>query len=515
MEMIAQMRKTLALLAFSVLTLSACGGGGGGGGGGANPPPPPPPPPPPTGGIVRTGVAVAIGEITGFGSIIVNGIRYDTTGTAFIKDDNPSQEDLFELGHMVLIKGTIDDDNTNAKATTAEVEETVEARASAVDTVANTFRALGQVVQYRPGLTLIDDNCGTTTDISLLPNFAAVEVFGPYDGNGVIQATRIECKAVVDVDGFEINGVVSNHDPNAKTFNINALQVNYSATPLVDDFPGGVVSNGDPVEAEGPDFTDNPLVFRPAKLEYKGNRFGENEGDHLEVEGFITDLATNPVSFKLLGVTVSTSGNTAYEGGSVEQLRNNLKVEVEGEWTDANSILATKIEFKDAKNVRVAGLIDSFDGEAGTFVILGIQVTTDELLTRFEDKRDDVDPFRVSNMAKDDYVEARGQEPRAGEPGDLAALIVERDNKDITDTELRGFIDTDGINQNGNTLTILGVTVDVSTAVLRDSSGLPFANRDDFWAAVDVGTLIDVNGTETGVQQLQADEVKVEAEDSP
>ena len=68
--------------------------------------------------------------------------------------------------------------------------------------------------------------------------------------------------------------------------------------------------------------------------------------------------------------------------------------------------------------------------------------------------------------------------------------------------EVITFIDSDGVNQTGNTLTILGVTVDVSAAVLRDSSGLPFANRDDFWAAVDVGTLIDVNGTETDVKAM-------------
>jgi len=511
--MIACTRKTLAFLALCALTLSACGGGGGGG---ANPPPPPPPPPPPSGGIVRTGVAIAVGEITGFGSIIVNGVRYDTTGTAFIRDDNPSQEDLFKLGHMVVIKGTIDDDNTNAKADTAEVEETVEAPATDVDTGLNTFRVLGQDVQYRLGETLIDDNCGTTSDISVLPGFAAVEVFGPYSDTGVIQATRIECKALVD--DYEINGVVSNHDANAKTFNINALQVDYSVA-AVNDFPtAGMINDGDPVEVKGgKDFTDGtPPVFRPTvKVEFKGNRFGENEGDHLEIEGFITDLATDPVSFKVIGITVTTDTNTTYEGGTAGQLVNNLKVEVEGEWTSENSILATKIEFKNAKNVRVAGLVDSFDGDLGTFVILGINVTTNELVTRFDDKTGEFDPFRVANMDVGNYVEARGQEPRAGEPGDLAALIVERDNKDITDTELRGFIDSGGVNQTGNTLTILGVTVDVSTAILRDSSGLPFANRDDFWAAVDVGTLIDVNGTETDVKAMRADEVKIEAEDSP
>jgi len=381
MEMISDMRKILALLAFSALTLSACGGGGGYGGG-ANPPPPPPPPPPPTGGIVRTGVAVAIGEITGFGSIIVNGVHYETDGqTQYFRDDNPSAEDQFKVGHMVLIKGTIIDDNTGAKAGTAEVEETVEGPASGVDTGANTFRVLGQVVQYSPGQTSIDNNCGTTSDITVLPGFAAVEVFGPYDANGVIQATRIECKAVADPDGFEIRGVVSNHNGTAKTFNINGLVVDYSATAVIDnDFPGGVVSEGDPVEAKGSDFTDGTLpVFRPAKLDYEGDLFAENEGDHIEVEGFVTDFVASPLSFKILGITVLPNDDTVYQGGAVTDLGLNIKVEVEGEFNADGALVPTKIEIKQAKNVRVVGVLDSADGAAGTFVILGITVTTDEL----------------------------------------------------------------------------------------------------------------------------------------
>ena len=508
--MIAHSRKILALLALATLTLSACGGGGSGGG--ANPPPPPPPPPPPSGGIVRTGVGVAVGEITGFGSIIVNGNHYETDGTTqYFRDDNPSSEDQFKVGHMVLIKGTINDDNTGAKAGTAEVEETVEGPATDADTGTNTFRVLGQVVQYTPGQTSIDNNCGTTTDITLLPGFAAVEVFGPYDGSGVIQATRVECKAVVDVDGYEINGFVSNHDPNAKTFNINALQVNYSATGVLDDIPAGGLSNGDPVEAEGLDFTDgNPPVFRPAKLEYKGNRFGENEGDHFEIEGFITDFVASPLSFKVLGYTVLPNSSTVYEGGTAADLGTNLKVEVEGEFDGDGAIVPTKIEIKQAKNVRVVGVVDSANGTAGTFVILGITVTTDELKTRMEDKRDDVDPFRVSDMATGDYVEARGQEIPAGS-GQIAALIVERDKLDEK-TELRGFIEA--FDEGAQTLQVLGVTINVSGAILRDSSGLAFNPQSAFWDAIDVGTLIDIDGTETGVTQLSAVEVQVEPEDS-
>ena len=63
--------------AASLLALFAgCGGGGSG-----DSFTPPPTTPPPTGGIGRNGVAV--GPITTFGSIVVNGVRYDTDAATF------------------------------------------------------------------------------------------------------------------------------------------------------------------------------------------------------------------------------------------------------------------------------------------------------------------------------------------------------------------------------------------------------------------------------------------------
>ncbi|MGD1977161.1 MAG: hypothetical protein PVG57_06360, partial [Gammaproteobacteria bacterium] len=62
---------TLAMTAM--LAVAGCGGGGGGG---SDPVVTPPPvTPPPDGGIDRGGVAV--GPIDGFGSVIVNGVRFD------------------------------------------------------------------------------------------------------------------------------------------------------------------------------------------------------------------------------------------------------------------------------------------------------------------------------------------------------------------------------------------------------------------------------------------------------
>ncbi|HZW59864.1 MAG TPA: DUF5666 domain-containing protein, partial [Woeseiaceae bacterium] len=280
------------LAAAGMLTLAACGGGGYGGnsGGGNNPPPPPP-----TGGITRTGAAVAIGPVTGFGSIIVNGVHYDTGNTTFSDDGTPIQESEIKVGDVVLVQGTIDDDNSNAAAESVSVEDTVEGPVTSIDAVTGSFVVLGQTVQIS-ATTSADDNCNLTGSLDDLLTFAAVEVSGPYDANNAVQATRYECKTAQDIandpEPFEINGVVSGLDASTGVFMINGLAVDFGTLPAVldNDFPGGAISDGDPVQAKGATFDDSsqPPLLTASRIDYKGDDFAGNAGDHIEIEGFIT-----------------------------------------------------------------------------------------------------------------------------------------------------------------------------------------------------------------------------------
>ena len=511
--MIIQLRKLGAVLIVAAMTAAGCGGSSGGGGSVS---PPPPPPPPPSGGIIRTGVAVGAGPITGFGSIIVNGITYDTSGATFTRDDNPSSQDAFKVGETVIVKGTIEDDNTNAVAESVELDEIVKGPVSAV--AAGQLTAMGQTITTS-GTTSLDDSCNASlADLSPLLGVFAIEVYGSADGNGVIEATRIECKTAADFvdDEFEVKGIVSSHDAGAMTFMINGLEVNYSNALSIDNFPGGQINEGDPVEAEGApaDYDDSGAtpVLGASKVEYKGNVLDGNEGDHYEVEGFITDFSS-PAQFNLkvgtLLIAVTTTGNTMYEGGSEGDLGNNLKIEVEGDLDGENNVVATKIEIKTSTNVRVTGQVDGVEGNVIT--ILGIAVNTDGSKTRFEDKRDDLTEFGVGNINPDDYVEARGQEQPEGE---ITAFLIERDDLD-PDTELRGFVQ-DGSVMNRDSFRILGVMVDTTDV----SPGNYFAEdntpilEDDFWNAVGTGgVIVDVTGTESADgTRLIARELQLEME---
>ncbi len=509
-----QLRKLGAVLIVAVMTAAGCGGSSGGG---DSVSPPPPPPPPPSGGIVRTGVAVGAGPITGFGSIIVNGVTYNTDGATFTRDDNPSSQEDFKVGETVIVKGTIDDDNSNAVAESVELDEIVEGPVSSLN-ADGSLTVLGQTVTI--GLdTAVDDSCPASLDAA-----DAVEVFGNVDANGVIAATRIECKLAGEVTEYEVNGTVSNLNTANFTFSINGLQVNYANALIDDNFPGGTqnISNGDPVEVEGlpADFNDGvtPPVMGASKVEYKGAVLAGNPGDHYEVDGFISDFVS-AAQFNLrvgsLVIPVTTTSSTVYEGGSAADLANNLKIEVEGDLNSSDVLQATKIEIKTSTNIRVTGLVDAVSTAAGTITILSITVNTDVLKTQFEDKSEArVEPFSISDVRIGDYVEARGQEQP---PGEITAFRIERDDEDA-DTELRGFVE-DGSVVDRSEFVILGVTVDTSNVspgnyFSEDENGVSTQiSADAFWTAVGTGgVIVDVTGTETGDAVLQARELQLEME---
>ncbi len=477
-----------ALLASAFLA-AACGGSSGSGS--TNPPPDD------TGGITGTGVATAIGPITGFGSVIVNGVTYDTSSASFTLDGEDSTQSEFEVGQYVVVQGTIE----NAAAGTASsvvFDDAVEGPVTSVDELAGTFVVLGQTVSVGAG-TSFDDSCPATLEGLL--GVPAVEVSGPVMADGTIAATRVECKLVAGE--LEVTGIVSNHNSGAMTFQINALVVDYSGA-AVDNFPtAGMINNGDPVEAKGNSLNGAGELVA-TRVEYKGLQFGDDEGDHVEVEGFITRFVS-ATDFDVSGIPVTTNAATAFEGGAAGDLGPNLKVEVEGDFDATGTLVATKVEIKQATNVRVTGRIDSISG--GTIHVLNIPITTDPTTTRFEDQSDaDVDPLSVADLNVDDYVEVRGQEIPAGS-GEIAAVLLERDDP-RAETELRGFVEVGGLSRPD--LVVLGVTITTNGATeyfdANDQPMLP----DDFWAAVAEGSLVDAKGTETGLMSLLAEEIDLE-----
>ena len=109
------------LIAVVVLGLAGCGGGGGGSDSTQTTTP----------SESGSGV-VSAGQITGFGSIIVNDVRFHTGGAELEMEDgstipltNTNNEDHLSRGMEVEIEGSIDD-NGNGTATRVSVDSTLD-----------------------------------------------------------------------------------------------------------------------------------------------------------------------------------------------------------------------------------------------------------------------------------------------------------------------------------------------------------------------------------------------------
>jgi hypothetical protein len=273
------------------------------------------------------------------------------------------------------------------------------------------------------------------------------------------------------------------------------------------------------------DFDRVQNVLAASKVEYKGNRLDGNEGDHYEIEGFISDFRAIDdfdVRVGLDTFTVVTDPDTTTFEGDETLLGDNVKVEVEGEIDSDNNLFATKVEIKTSTNIRVTGVVDTIVN--GEVRILNILINTDGT-TRFDDKRDDNPNFDASLIVEEDYIEARGQE---APPGQITAFEVRRDDldTDLDNTELRGFTEPDSVVTDSaaagyrESFRVLGVTIDMTGPGIsyRDPNELPITAA-EFWAVIEIeaaggnGYLVDIKGAEQDDgTTLRATEVELEME---
>ena len=488
--------KTVKLICSFLLatTLVACGGGGGGG---TVSVPPTGGNPPPTAGIGRSGIAS--GPIANFGSVIVNGVRYDTDSATFTVNDAPGSQSDLKVGQVVVVTGTIDNNGTTGTADTVFFDDNVKGPIQSIDVPNNQLVVLGQTVLVTAD-TSFDDSISSRS-LAGLNVGDIVEVSGLVNANGDISATRIELKPAGTQ--LEVHGLVSAHDAGNMRFNINALVVDYSSATL-DNFPGGQISDGDPVEAKGMTFgAGGELIATQVELE---NPLANGaDGDRIEIEGFITRFAS-ATDFDVSGLAVTTTGSTVFEGGAAGDLGLNIKVEVEGDLNSSGVLVAEKVDIRRAKAVRATANLDSVDAANNSVVLLGITVKIDAL-TRIEDKSSaDVEPLTLSDVNVGDYVEIRGSEFPAGSR-EILATIFEREDSD-PDTELQGFVEV--ISE--PSLAILGVTIETNgSTVFRDVNDNVISSV-EFFNQLDINDLVKATGTESTDTSITAREVEFELE---
>jgi Domain of unknown function (DUF5666) len=393
--------RTSALLAtlITALTLTACGGGGGVGGSGGTGSP--------------SDSSFSQGAITGFGSIIVNGVRHDDSSASVTDDDdddNPSRsKDDLKLGMVVSVTGTSGTGTGTASAIAfgSQLKGPVQSINASTGTGTATVTAGTQALVIL-GQTVI---VGTRTvfDIDSLPKgFASIskgdvlEVHGYLDPvANKLTATRIEREN--GTGSYKITGNVKSLNSGSKSFKIGSEAISYSGidanklrVTLANDITVRVVLSS--VQKTTGTWDATRIKAAKKNLENKGK---------VELEGLIIDFVSNS-KFSVSGIPVDAS-NASFPKGTTT-LANGVRVEVRGSLVNG-TLIATQVKLEnedDEENsvIELHGLISSVNTGSKTFELRGQTVSYAGNVT--------YERGSVSDLVKGADVEVKGAAASGG-----------------------------------------------------------------------------------------------------
>ena len=298
----------------------------------------------PVAGIDRGGQrspVTSVGKITGFGSVVVNGVRWDTNSAQIFVDGNPGTEADLSIGQIVRVEG-LRSDQDDGIANSIEADDLLQGVIEEIDGGA------GELIVLRQRVTV---NNQTAFGSEIMPSSLnglsvgdRVEISGFFDENANILVTHIELDDDAD-DEDEITGVVENLDIGDFAFEIHGLLVDYSQAVLI-ELPDGAPENGKLVEVKGV-FDAARGVFIATELDTEDLFDDFDDGDELEVEGLITRFASSD-DFDLAGISVTTTARTEYDNGTAADLAEGVLVEIEGTMNLDAVLVAKEVEFEEA-----------------------------------------------------------------------------------------------------------------------------------------------------------------------
>jgi hypothetical protein len=334
----------------ALLALAGCGGGmqAGVGSGGSGAP-----------------LSVGFGPVTGFGSVIVNGERYDESAAEVLIDERPDRATAATVA-AIRLGMHAELQHRDLVVTTALVSAELVGPVSTVS--ASGFVALGQTVQVDadPARPTVFEGFGSLAELA---SGSVVEVHGDRAATGEILATRIELKPA-SLALVRIAGTASN--ANGRSFSIGNLSVDASSASLVP--AGATIADGQRVVA----WTDTP--YTGGTLAAKVVRVGASTiatNAAVALDGVIGAFQSAS-SFRVSGIPVNAGGPISFVGGSAADLRNGVQLRVRGTFT-GSFLNATSVEFLQAAQatVQLTGPITDFVDAATPFRIRNtlVQVT--------------------------------------------------------------------------------------------------------------------------------------------
>ena len=316
--------------ALSVLTAMALAVGCGGGVG--------------TGGTGGNATAYASGPITGFGSVIVGGVRFDDL-SAEVQDldgGRRSRDDL-RLGMTVEVESsaiTTDASGSQATATRIRFESELVGPVGLVDIAGGGFTILGQRVAV-DATTVFDERLAS--GLAGLTLGQGLEVYAVFDVvTQRYRATRIE-PALLSL-GLRLRGPLAAVDTAAQTLRVGGNTYSYAGATAI---PSGLASGQFVRLRLAAEFNPTRWVVRSFETALQPLV----DAQALKVEGLINSF-NSPQAFSVGGRPVDASAATFPDGTAGLAL--GVRVKVEGA-VSAGVLRASQVTLQSDQQIRDQG----------------------------------------------------------------------------------------------------------------------------------------------------------------
>lgn len=323
-SLLCQRRSVLLAITGTLASLAGCGGGGSD-----------------FAGLTSGGTgSFTSGTITGLGSIIVNGIRYnDDSATKLNTDDSSSGAATLQLGMVVSIEGT----TLTSPATSAGLPTATATRitygsewkgpVSNIDTVNLTFDILGLRVDVLTSTVIV----GEVQSFTNLSSAHYVEVYGYVSSlDGHLQASRIEVSSARP-NFYKLSGLLKQLNLPARSAALGSIALRWGSELVL---PAGLANDTMVRVRLDPMSLDQGWTV--SRLSLRESPTAGLKDDHeyeAEIHGHITAY-TSAASFTVNGIPVSATG--AHIQGTLGE---GVQVEVKGSMK-AGQLMATRVETK-------------------------------------------------------------------------------------------------------------------------------------------------------------------------
>jgi hypothetical protein len=331
--------KLLAVLLAAAGLLSGCGGGGGS-------------------AATPTVATISSGTISGLGSIIVNGVRYETVGSQVLDAD----DGITAINTPLRIGMTVSVEQNGTDTVTLRpiagkilVQSGIKGVASYTGT---SLTVAGMPITINTSTILLDTS-GAVTSLAML-NTQSVEVYGLPQADGSYLATLVE--AETGALNLQLVGSVQSIDTIAKTLLLGTtaapITVNYaSLTPASGLAAGSVIVVTVATNTTANTYVASSLTIRSATAStytgYASNYSGTTGvyTERNELYGAVSDktLAYSGVNvsgctFKIQGIQVQASSPAL-----CANIANGSYVEAKGTLSNGE-LNATRIEFEGSQS---------------------------------------------------------------------------------------------------------------------------------------------------------------------